>query len=135
MATTMTATFKVDTSGLGATTATRAIQVEAFDRVEVTVPAESGGTAGSVTAQVQPGGSGQARLVLMTASAYPVDSGTPQLTYEVDGSGTALPLDGPLLLVGGGIADLLGDVQEVEFSNDSAAAVTVQILVGRDATP
>lgn len=72
--------------------------------------------------------------MLITASAYPSDGGTPQLTYEVDGSGTPLPLDGPLLLVGGGIAELLGDVQEMAFSNASADAVTVQILVGRNAT-
>jgi hypothetical protein len=134
MPTTMTAAFKVDTSGLGVTSVTRAIRVEAIDRVDVAVPAADGGTPGSHNVAVQQGGSGQAQLVMITASAYPIDGETPQLTYEVDGSGTVLSLDGPVLLVGGAIEELLGAVQAIAFSNASGADVAVHILVGRDAT-
>ncbi len=136
----MTATFKVDTSGLGATTVMRAVQVQAFDRVEVTVPAASDpddpATAGTVTAQVQPGEAGQARLVFFTASAYPVGADdAPQVSFTVDVGGTdvELPLDGPFLLVGAAIGDLVGAVQEIDFSNASGADVEVQVLVGREA--
>ena len=135
MSTTMTATLKVATSGLGTTSVTRSVQVGAFDHVEVTVPATGDG--GTVTAEVHPGGTGQARLVMLTASAYPLDPAdeTPQLTFtvDVDGTDTVLPLDGPLLLAGASIADLLGDMQEVAFTNASDTAIDVTILVGRNA--
>ena len=135
MPTTLVSTLKVDAGGFGATTATRAVHVQAFDHVEVTVPAADGGTDGEVTAEVQPGGAGQARLVFITASAYPVDGGTPELafTVEVGGADSTLPLDGPLLLAGAAIDGLLGSLREAAFSNRSNRAVDVQILVGRDA--
>jgi len=135
MASTLKAILRVESSGLSTTSATHEISAEAYERIEVTVPAAAGGADGTLTVDVQPGGAGQVRLVCITASAYPTAAdGSAELTYSVDG-GDAVDLDAPLLLVGGGIRTLLGNVQQVVFTNASAAEVDVVIVVGRDATP
>jgi hypothetical protein len=97
--------------------------VDAYDKLDALVPA-----GGSVTIDVQPGTGGQ--FLAISASAYA------DLSYEVDGSGTSIDLDGPLLLIGEGAMGLLGATQnQFEFSNAGATDITVSILVGRDATP
>lgn len=131
MPTTLKAILRVEIAGAGTLSATHTLDAEAYDRIDVTVPT---GTPNTATVQVQPGGSGQVQLLLMTASAYPADgSGTAQLTYTVDG-GSAIDLDAPLLVVGSGAVGLLGAVNEIVFTNDAAEPVDVSILVGRDAT-
>jgi hypothetical protein len=78
------------------------------------------------TVNVQPGDSG-VKFLQVTAGSYE------DLTYKVDG-GTQRTLDAPLLLIGGGAVALLGATQkQFEFTNAGATAVTVNILVGRDA--
>lgn len=128
MPTTMKAILRVEVAGASTSSATHTIEAEAYDRIQIVVPAGD-----SATVQVQPGGAGQVQLLLVTASAYPVDAGTVQLTYAVDG-GTAIDLDAPLLVTGSGAVSLLGDVNQIAFTNDSAADVEVIIVVGRDAT-
>ena len=55
---------------------------------------------------------------------------------EVDGSGTTVTLDGAHVLIGSGAVSLLGNTQnQFVFSNAGSGDVTVDILVGRDATP
>lgn len=130
MPTTMKAILRVEVAGSGTSSATHTVEAEAYDRIDVTVPT---GTPNTATVEVQPGAAGQVQLLLVTASAYPEDAGTAQLTYAVDG-GTSIDLDAPLLMVGAGTIGLLGDVNEIVFTNDSDEPVDVSILVGRDAT-
>ena len=136
MVSTLKAILRVEASGAGTLSATHVVNAEAYQRIEVTVPAAAGGNDGSVTVDVQPGAGALLRLVSITASAYPVAlDGSARLTYTVDGGADAIALDAPLLVVGGAIGTLLGDVQQVEFTNAAAESVDVVILVGRDATP
>jgi hypothetical protein len=102
---------------------TGALSVDAYDKLVAVVPA-----AGSVVVDVQPASGGQ--LLTLTASAYK------DLTFEVDSSGTTPSLDGPLFLIGAAALELLGPTQnQFEFSNAGTTDITINILVGRDATP
>lgn len=99
------------------------IDVEAHDQVDKVVPAE-----GTLLFQVQPGS--LAEFLLITATSYE------GLTYEVDGSGTSVTLDGAHVLIGSGAVNLLGITQnQFVFTNTSKEDVTVNILVGRNVTP
>jgi hypothetical protein len=123
MAERITYLFKALVTNGPSVVANGALVVDAYDKLEAVVPA-----GGSITVDVQPGSGGQ--LLGITASSYE------DLEYEVDGSGSAVPLDGPLLLIGPGAVGLLGPTQnQIEFNNAGAADTTVSILVGRDATP
>jgi hypothetical protein len=125
----MKAILRVEVSGASTSSATQTIEAEAYDKIDVTVP-----NGDSAAVQVQPGGTGQVQLLLVTATVYPEDgAGAAQLVYAVDG-GSSIDLDAPLLLAGGGAVGLLGDVNEIVFTNNSTADLDVSILVGRDAT-
>lgn len=130
MPTTMNAILRVEVAGARTSSATHTIDAEAYDRIDVTVPT---GTPNTATVEVQPGGTGQVQLLLVTASAYPIDGGAAELTYTVDG-GSSIGLDAPLLVVGASAVGLLGDVNEIVFTNDSDEDIDVSIVVGRDAT-
>ena len=98
------------------------VKVDAYDKMEAVIPA-----GGSATVAVQPGMGAQ--LLIITADSYE------DLTYEVDGSGTTLTLDGALVLFGAGAVSLLGSTQnQFAFTNGGAEDVKVDILVGRNAT-
>lgn len=115
--------FTANVSDGPSLTASGSMDVEAYSEIEVTVPA-----GGSVDVDVQPGSGGQ--MMVITGSDYT------NLTYEVDGSGTSVTLDGPHVLIGSGAVALLGGTQNsIAFSNGGAEDATVHILVGRDATP
>ncbi|MGP8330466.1 MAG: hypothetical protein ACT6FF_09155 [Methanosarcinaceae archaeon] len=105
--------------------------VEAYDKIEVNIPAKNGG-AGSATVEVQPGGAGQVKLLLIKSSQYSSD-----LTFTVnDQQGIVVKLDRLQFFVGEGELDLLGaPPQKLIFSNniDALVAVDVEILVGRAA--
>ena len=82
---------------------------------------------------IQPAGAGLAQFLSITSSAY--DS---TITYKVNSAASTdvLPLDGPHLLIGAGAVSLLDEEPTaLFFSNSSGADVTIDILVGRDATP
>lgn len=113
--------LKVQVTGGPAITASDTIEVDGYDVLEAEVSA-----GGSTTLNVQPGDGVQ--FLLITATAYE------DLTYEVDGSGTSVTLDGAHVLIGEGAVSLLGSTQQqFVFSNAGAEDVTVSILVGRDA--
>lgn len=129
MPNTMKAILRVEVAGASTSSATHTIEAEAYDRIEVVVPAGD-----DRTVQVQPGGAGQVSLLLVTAAEYPNDgAGTNLLVYTVDG-GSSIDLDAPLLLVGAAAVGLLGDVNTIVFTNNHTADLEVSILVGRDAT-
>lgn len=110
-------------------TVSQTIPVEAYDKIGVEIAA-AGGSEATRTVEVQPGGAGQLRFLLITASSY-----EPPLTYTIDGGGS-ITLDAPLLLAGVGAASALAATQQTfVFTNSGSVANAVEILVGRDATP
>ncbi len=105
------------------------ISVEGYDKTQVSVV----DTAADFEVNIQPAGAGLARFLCITSSAY--DS---TITYKVNSAASPdeIPLDGPHLLVGAGAVSLLdSEPTKLFFSNGSGADVTIDILVGRDATP
>jgi len=126
MGTKIKSTMQVEVTGAATIARTHALEVEAYDKIEITVPAGAGG----VDVDVQPGGAGQVQLLLITASDYGAG-----VEYEVDASGDAVALDSPQMFVGAGSVGLLGAVQTISFTNPDASDVDVMVIVGRDATP
>ena len=116
-------TLNVQVVGGPKVSAADIMEVEAYDKIEAVAPAGD-----SVTVNVQPGDG--ALFLLITASSYE------NLNYEVDASGNPVTLDGTHVLIGSGAVSLLGGTQnQFIFSNGGAANITVEILVGRQATP
>ena len=115
-------TLNVQVVGGPKVSASATVVVDAYDKIEAVVPA-----GGSTTVDVQPGDGAQ--LLIITADSYE------NLTYEVDGSGTTVTVDGAHVLFGSGAVTLLGNTQnQFVFANGGAADVTAEILVGRNAT-
>ena len=111
----------------------QALTFDAYDNINLLVPAATGATptAGTAIVEVQPGGAGQVQFLLLESSVY-----RPELTFTVDG-GSPFRLDALLMLSREGVVALLGQTQkQFLFSNliSPAAPVTVSILVGRKAT-
>lgn len=103
------------------------IDVEAYDKVEVVIDAG----ASDLEVTVQPGGEGQVKFLMIRSSLYGED-----LTYKVNSNTTVIELDAPQLLLGKGAVKLLDSAPaSLLFTNNTAENVTIQILVGRDATP
>lgn len=104
--------------------------VDVYLKGTVSIDAASGGTPATGAIDVTPDG-GQVRFIMISASSYGPD---PQpLSYTI-GGGSALTLDGPLLLIGAGAVALLGTTNlSFEFTNAAETPATVEILVGRDA--
>ena len=105
------------------------IQPEAYSKIQVTVPA---GATDMVT-NLQPTGEDLANFLLIKSSAYDDDN----VTYKVnESSATPVVLDAPHLFIGSGaVAILDSDPTQLLFSNGTDEDVTIDILVGRDATP
>src|SRR4051794_4376857 len=100
--------------------------VDAYDSISVVIP----DGAADESVDVQPGGAGQVAFLLVTSSQY-----GPKLTYKVNSTSTAIPLDTQLLLAGAGAVGLLGGApNKLKFSNALGAPASIQILVGRKVT-
>ena len=116
--------FSIQVSGGPKVADAGQIEVQAYDMLVVEVP-DSGTSGGVAIVNVQPGDT--VKFLQVTAGSYG------DLTYTVDG-GAGQTLDAPLLLIGAGAVALLGATQkQFEFTNAGTTAVTVHILVGRDA--
>lgn len=111
--------------------ATDALAVEAYDKISVVVAASEQ----DKQIEVQPS-AGQVQFLLIKSTQYHATD----LTYSV---GAAEPtkadrnkLDALQVLMGSGAVELLGSPPDKLFLyNDLAEDVTVEVLVGRDATP
>jgi hypothetical protein len=104
-------------------TVARTLAVEAYDVVDVAIPADS-----SASVEIEPAAAaGRVKLMLLTADTYE------DLEYELDG--TAHALDGPALLVGEGAVALLDATPgTIEFTNAHPTDVRpIHVLVGRAA--
>lgn len=110
----------------------RTLEVEAYDLLEVEVPDGDETTPGRLLVNVQPGGAGQVKFLMISSDLY-----HDALTYTVDGDPTEVHLNDLQLFIGGGAVTLLGDTQNqfafVNRANQGRPAF-VKILVGRKAT-
>jgi len=97
------------------------LEMDAYDKIEVTI------TAGA-TQQVNLVPSGTVSLLVINPVVPNAD-----LSYDVGGN--AVALDGPHVLIGTGAVSLLGGARDLTFTNNTAADSTIEILLGRDATP
>jgi hypothetical protein len=104
------------------------VTVEAYERIQVSLPGADDSGKKPVTLNLLPAGS-TAKILAITSSRYGEG-----LTYK--GSGTEIPLDGPQLFTGGSV-QLLGKVETLTLTNALGAGkdATVTILVGRDVVP
>lgn len=103
------------------------LEIEAYDKITVTIEAQENDKA----VDIQPGGAGQVRFLMLTSSRYE------DVTYKVNTGTSVVNLDAPLFLVGEGAVGLLSPaLKTLVFTNDHASEdVSIQVLVGRDATP
>lgn len=110
----------------------RQIEVEAYDKVVVTVPGNEPASNKKVTVEVQPSAAANVSFLYISSTRY-----GDKLTYTVDGGGAAnVALDGPHLLSGAGMVGLLGAApKKLDLFNRLGKDndVEVTILVGRKA--
>lgn len=112
--------------------------VEAYDKTDVII--EPGGAAAvEKEVYIQPGDAAQVSLIVIKSNLY-----GPELTYVAsDGTDDSDPivLDEPQIMLGSGAVGLLGVAPKIlKFKNkhaagDAAKKASIEILVGRDATP
>ncbi|HCS88849.1 MAG: hypothetical protein N838_32345 [Thiohalocapsa sp. PB-PSB1] len=111
--------------------------VDAYSKSQVVVPARTGSTDGQTELTLDTTG---ASILIVRASRY-VDPDNPatRLQYAVTAggtAGTAVNLIGPLILIGEDAIRLLGNpVERLTFTNPTASEITIDTLVGVDATP
>lgn len=98
------------------------MDVDAYDKVSVLVPA-----GGGLDIDLGPGSAGRIVCLVLLPEA-PSDD----LTYDV-GTNT-ITLDQPQFLLGGAV-DLTGNTASLTLANAGAADASVELLIGRDATP
>lgn len=100
------------------------LEIDAYMKLSVTVPA-----GGAQAVEVLPAPGAALRFLVIAPTVPSAD-----LTYELDGE--AVPLDGPVVLIGTGAVGLFADaVGALEFTNGTGEDARIDILAGRDATP
>lgn len=97
------------------------LEFDAYDKIEVTINDGD-------TQQINLSPSGEISLLVINPVVPDMD-----LSYEIGGN--AVVLDGPHVLIGTGAVSLLGGATDLTFTNSTGADATIQILLGRDATP
>ena len=128
----ITWTLNVNVSDGPKMSATDQVAVEAYDKISVDLAAG----VQDKEVEVQPGGAGQVQFLLFKATKYHASD----LTYSVGAveptKANRKKLDALQLLIGGGAVALLGaPPNKLFFYNDLTEDLTIDILVGRDATP
>jgi len=112
---------------------TNAVQVDAYDRIEVRVP-DTTATPTATTVDVQPGAAGKIQALLIRSTKY-----GDNLTYRVhDNTTPERALNDALFLVGAGSLDLLEDtaapLDKLLVTNTTGQEVVLEIVIGRKAT-
>jgi hypothetical protein len=112
---------------------TNAVQVDAYDRIEVKVP-DTTATPTATTVDVQPGAAGKVKLLLVRSTKY-----GDNLKYQVhDNTTPERVLNDALFLVGAGGLDLLEEsaapLDKLLVTNTTGQDVVLEIIVGRTAT-
>ncbi len=125
--------LNVQVTGGPKSTLGRTIDVHAYDKISVEIPAGTSGTdPGSRNVEIQPAEEiGRLRLLLITTNQYDV-----AVSVTAEGGTIGIPLDGPLLLFSQGAIGLLGESppQSLTFNNGLETPVKIDILVGRNVT-
>ena len=121
-------TLKVDVVSGPSIFVSKEITVEAYDKIDVAI--DTGESEKPV--EIQPGSSSQVQMLLIKPSKC-----GEELTYKVhEANATPIVLDQEQLFLGQGAVGLLGtELDKLFFTNGFTEAVTIEILVGRDATP
>jgi hypothetical protein len=126
-------TLNVQVSGGPKTALSRTIEVHAYDKISVEIPARiSESEPGTSDVEVQPAEeTSRLRFLLIVATHY-----AEGLTVAPAEGTPEIPLDGPLLFFSQGVFSLLGESppQSLTFSNGLETPVTIDILVGRNVT-
>jgi hypothetical protein len=112
-----------------------ATNVDAYDKIELTL--DPG--AADVVVDVQPGAASQVGLLALSSSLND-DKVTYKVTDGVAADKGPFTLDAPQLFSGGAIAAIGVAPKTLKFSNahpagDPTKKATIEIFVGRDATP
>lgn len=108
------------------------LDVEAYDLIEITVPAT---TTSDLEVEL-PGSTDGIEFVAIRSDSLGDD-----LKYKLDAGGSDYPLDQPLFLAGKGAVSFFiasgatAAPTSLFFSNAASSEAKVQILIGRDATP
>ena len=103
------------------------IYPEAYEKIKIDVP----NATEDLSVNLQPDGTNMGEFLLIKSSTY-----GSELTYKVnDPTATEIILDGPNAFIGKGAVGILDSSPEtLIFSNNIGKDVTVEILLGRDAT-
>ncbi len=106
------------------------LEVDAYEKIDVTVPPKVGSTNGTVDVVVSAGALADVKLLAVKASA--LDG---SVFFKTSAAGAAdIPITGPVTLIGGTACGLLGTApDQITFSNSAASEAGVTILVGRNA--
>jgi len=112
---------------------TNAVQVDAYDRIEIRVP-DTTASPTATTVDVQPGAAGKIQALLIRSTKY-----GDNLTYRVhDNTTPERALNDALFLVGAGSLDLLEDtaapLDKLLVTNTTGQEVVLEIVIGRKAT-
>jgi hypothetical protein len=110
----------------------RTLDVEAYDKIDVTVPATP--ATNNKEVGLQPGGAGKVKFIAIISDSY-----DDNLTYKINAANAgSRTLDQPQLLAGKGAVSLFDSANpptKLFFSNTAAGKdANVQILIGRQAT-
>lgn len=109
------------------------IDIDAYDTIYVTIkqPEDTGVVSQKV--EIQPGGEGKVKFLLIKSDNYSFDDNN-KLTYKVNDLSDEIIPDAMHVPIGTGAVGLLHEPPEIlEFSNGLSTPVIIEILVGRDA--
>lgn len=106
------------------------VQVDAYTKIDVAIPAN-----GNQTVEILTGEGGALQFLFLNPKSL-----SSQLRYqggaEPPGDSEGTVLDGPHVLIGVGAVGLLSEtVSNLTFRNDADQPASIAILTGRDATP
>ncbi len=104
------------------------VSPDAYEKIQVTIP----GKATDKRVNLQPDGTNLSEFLLIKSSTYDA-----KVTYKInDATATAITLDGPHIFIGKGAVGILNSAPtKLFFSNALDNDISVDILLGRDATP
>jgi hypothetical protein len=112
------------------------VKVDAYDKLEVDVPAKVGQTDESIVVGLQLADTSKLSFVLIKSSSY---EGISAESHPVAPEGQPVPaaitisLDGPLMLIGQGACKLLGNnLATLTFKNSTDSPANIQMVIGRD---
>lgn len=106
------------------------LEVDAYEKIDITVPAKVGATEGTSVVTVSAADLDDTKLLLLTASNQ---DGSLKFKTSANGA-TVTPITGPVTLIGKTACSLLdADPDKLTFTNASAAVATVTILIARKA--